>query len=76
MKESSNKKPLSELDHELYLSPDHPRGDVLRRLLEAGATHARAFAGRMRKRAATSAVGCQSDSADASKLARLEPLQV
>ena len=31
------KKPLPELDAEIFLSPDHPRGDALRRLLEAGA---------------------------------------
>ena len=37
------KKPLSELDAEIFLSLDHPRGDTLRRLLEAGArsTHNR-----------------------------------
>ena len=33
----SSKKPLPELDAELFLSQDHPRGDALRRLLEAGA---------------------------------------
>ena len=50
----SPKKPLSELDAEVFLSPDHPRGEVLRRLLEAGAKHDRAFGGR-RRRASDSA---------------------
>ena len=38
----SAKKPLSELDPEIYLSPEHPRGDLLCRLLEAGAVRQRA----------------------------------
>lgn len=42
----SPRKPASELDAEIFMSPDHPRGDVLRRLLEAGAAHQRAFRGR------------------------------
>ena len=37
LKEPSSKKPLSELDGEAWLSPQHPRGDLLRRLLETGA---------------------------------------
>ena len=43
IKTPSAKKPLSELDPEVWLSVDHPRGDVLRRLLEAGEVHTRAF---------------------------------
>jgi hypothetical protein len=45
----SAKKPLSELDPEVFLSQEHPRGQVLRRLLEAGATRAQAVSGRRRK---------------------------
>lgn len=41
LRKPSSKKPLSELDAEFFLSPEHPRGDVLRRLLEAGARSAR-----------------------------------
>ena len=51
----SAKKPLSELDQELFLSTDHPRGEALRKLLEAGAVHARVCAAR--KRQATGAGG-------------------
>ena len=42
----STKKPLSELDAEVYLSPLHPRGDALRKLLAAGEVHWRAVRGR------------------------------
>ena len=34
LRRPSPKKPMAELDAEPYLSADHPRGDVLRRLLE------------------------------------------
>ena len=47
---NSSKKPRSELDAEVWLSVDHPRGDVLRRLLEAGAVHSRAVGVRNSKR--------------------------
>ena len=47
----SAKKPLSELDQELFLSSLHPRGDDLRKLLELGAVHARAVGGRSAKNA-------------------------
>jgi hypothetical protein len=36
---ASPKKPISELDAEVYLSVDHPRGESLKRLLEAGVAH-------------------------------------
>ena len=55
IRNQSTKKPLSELDPELFLSPDHPRGDVLRRLLEAGARSSNAYQGRQ-KRASTGGV--------------------
>ncbi len=42
----SSRKPLAELDPEVFLSPEHPRGDVLRRLLEAGSVSARGLARR------------------------------
>lgn len=35
------KKPLSELDQDLWFSDEHPRGDVLQKLLEAGANATR-----------------------------------
>ena len=44
----SAKKPLSELDQEVFLSQDHPRGESLRKLLEAGAVHANSMRGRKR----------------------------
>ena len=36
IKEPSAKKPLGELDAEVYMSPLHPRGEELATLLEAG----------------------------------------
>ena len=48
----SAKKPLSELDAEFFMSKDHPRGDALRRLLEAGAQSNRANAARRARRGA------------------------
>ena len=50
----SRKKPLSELDQELYLSKDHPRGEALRKLLEAGSVHTRLQAARQKRSAAGS----------------------
>ena len=50
----SARKPLSELDPELYLSLDHPRGELLQRLLKAGDRHDRAVAGK-RSRASSAA---------------------
>ena len=53
---ASPKKPMSELDAEVYLSVDHPRGDSLKRLLEAGAAHVKYSGGvARRKRASTEA---------------------
>jgi hypothetical protein len=49
IKNATTKKPLSELDPEVYLSPEHPRGDVLRRLLEAGARSSKAYQGRQKR---------------------------
>jgi len=49
IRKPSAKKPLSELDAEPYLSPGHPRGEALRRLLEAGAASARAYSARKLK---------------------------
>jgi hypothetical protein len=40
---TSPKKPLSELDPEVWLSEDHPRGDVLQKLLQVGAQAVRRF---------------------------------
>ena len=51
------KKPLPELDAEVYLSPAHPRGLTLRRLLEAGSVRQRAVAGRRVKAKATEEQG-------------------
>ena len=47
--QASPKKPLPELDQEIYLSSDHPRGHALRKLLEAGAVHAKVYAARARR---------------------------
>ena len=54
VKAQSVRKPLSELDDDAYLSEDHPRGDLLKRLLEAGAKSAQGYSGRADKRAAAS----------------------
>ncbi|CAJ1454063.1 unnamed protein product [Effrenium voratum] len=51
----TTKKPLAELDAEVFLSVDHPRGDALRQLLEAGAIAARALNGRQHKQQAEEA---------------------
>ena len=45
----SPKKPLSEIDPDPYYSPDHPRGDVLQRLLAVGAHADRGQRGRKRR---------------------------
>jgi hypothetical protein len=45
----SSKKPRAELDKDLWYSVDHPRGDVLCRLIDAGKVHARAYAGRTKR---------------------------
>ena len=42
----SPKKPLAELDLELFISPGHPRGELLSRLLAAGQHSLRAYQGR------------------------------
>ena len=42
----SVRKPLSELDSSCYLSDSHPRGEVLRRLLQVGEKSVRAHRGR------------------------------
>jgi hypothetical protein len=55
VKNPSSKKPLSELDAEVWLSADHPRGKVLQRLLEVGEQHTRGFGGRKRKAPSSSA---------------------
>ena len=47
--QASPKKPMSEIDAQRWFSEMHPQGDKLRRLLEAGATHERAFQGRKRR---------------------------
>ena len=51
VRKPSAKKPLSELDAEFFMSEDHPRGDALRRLLEAGLRANTAYAGRRRRAA-------------------------
>ncbi|CAJ1454062.1 unnamed protein product [Effrenium voratum] len=51
----TTKKPLAALDAEVFLSVDHPRGDALRQLLEAGAIAARALNGRQHKQQAEEA---------------------
>ena len=50
----SAKEPRPALDAEVWLSVDHPRGDKLKRLLEAGARQAKAFGGRGAKRGSSS----------------------
>ena len=57
VRKPSAKKPLSELDAEPFLTVDHPRGDELRRLLEAGAQSLHAFVGRGAKRAGGDGAG-------------------
>ena len=47
--QASPKKPMSEIDAQRWFSEMHPQGDKLRCLLEAGATHERAFQGRKRR---------------------------
>ena len=54
VKRPSSKKPLAELDAEVWMSEDHPRGDVLRRLLEVQEKAERAVAARTGKNAAGS----------------------
>ena len=49
----SNKKPLQDLDAEIYLSPLHPRGAALTELLDAGARALRMQHGRVAGAAAT-----------------------
>ena len=44
--EPSPRKPLSELDAEVFLSSAHPRGAILQRLLESGARSGRALSAR------------------------------
>ena len=48
VRKASSKKPLAELDPEFYMSPEHPRGDPLRRLLESGEKCTRMQAGKWR----------------------------
>ena len=48
----SSKKPLSELDQQIFLSEHHPRGEGLRKLLEVGSVHSRAVAFRNSKKSA------------------------
>ena len=50
------KKPLSELDAELWLSPLHPRGEMLAKLLKQGEVYVKAN-GRKRSAGATEAIG-------------------
>ena len=69
IKQSSSKKPLSELDPEVYLSPDHPRGDVLRRLLEAGDRSNKALQSR-RKRVGSTNASAGDDKGQAAKRVR------
>ena len=54
VKRPSAKKPLAELDAEVWMSKDHPRGDVLRRLLEVQEKAERAVAARIWKSASGS----------------------
>lgn len=58
----SARKSLADLDQEVYLSPNHPRGLALKKLLEAGAVAARALATRKQR----------SDSAGASSAKRFK----
>ena len=57
------KKPLSELDGNPYFSPEHPRGQLLQRLLAAGARADRGNRGKKRKADGTAfdAELCSSD---------------
>lgn len=50
----SAKKSLADLDSEVFLSKDHPRDKALKKLLEAGEVHARAFKGRKKVEPSTS----------------------
>ena len=56
IKDKSAHKPLAELDQEVWLSPLHPRGVALTKLLEVGATFAHARSSK-RKSTADSAIG-------------------
>ena len=56
------KKQLAELDQEIFLSEHHPRGKMLRNLLEHGAVHARASKGRKRQPAAASSASAEASS--------------
>jgi len=55
----SNKKPLETLDQEVFLSKAHPRGKMLKKLLEAGAVHAKAVAGKASKRTSDSGTAAE-----------------
>ena len=50
LRHSSPKKPAAEIDPSPYLSPDHPRGDELKRLLEASSSSCRARAGHVSRK--------------------------
>jgi hypothetical protein len=66
----SSKKPLAELDAEVFLSEAHPRGDLLRRLLEAGAAHQRTFAARVQSLTSTGGRGKRERAPDFYELVR------
>ena len=50
LKVPSDKKPITELDGDAWMSPLHPRGDMLKRLLAAGQRSNRALQGRTTRR--------------------------
>ena len=43
------KKPLSEIDNDAFWSPEHPKGELLQRILRAGARSDRANRGQKRR---------------------------
>ena len=65
IKTPSAKKPASELDPEVWLSADHPRGDVLRRLLHLGEVHERVFS--KRRRTCSNSAGTEEGAQEESK---------
>ena len=54
---ATNKKALSELDADKYMSPEHPKGEDLRRLLKAGAVAATALSARRKSSSAVNLAG-------------------
>lgn len=65
---ATSRKALSELDADKYMSPDHPRGEDLRRLLKAGAVAAKALSARQRISSEVNLAGRQDEEAKTKRI--------